>query len=169
MQAWADGILICDIDEQDLAGGYREQSLNGMSWDCYWNDGAPRAESRFYDDLVLSGQPIGPARISVTPTVRKAPCTDEEGQKQKEWQIEVAQTKQVPMSINDPGRLNPEMQYLTVWSGTVAGKTDTVTISAHHGEFAGPLKGKKQLDYNTLYSIRLRLRTKKLQWSEWSP
>ncbi len=169
IQAWADGKLICDIDKQDLAGGYREQTLNGMSWDCYWNGGAPRAESRFYDDLVLSGQPIGPARTSLTPTVQKATFIGEEGQKQKEWQIEVAQTKQVPMSINDPGRKNPEMQYLTIWSGTVAGKTDTVTISAHHGKFAGSLKGKKQLDYNTLYSIRLRLRTKKLQWSDWSP
>ncbi|MCK4345128.1 MAG: hypothetical protein KAX05_07555 [Bacteroidales bacterium] len=169
VQAWADGKLICDIYKQDLAGGYREQTLNGMSWDCYWNGGAPRAESRFYDDLVLSGQPIGPARISVMPTVRKAPFIGEEGQKQKEWQIEVAQTNQVPISINDLDSMNPEMQYLTVWSGTVAGKTDTVTISAHHGEFAGPLKGKKQLDYNTLYSIRLRLHAKNSQWSDWSP
>ena len=169
VQAWADGKLICDIDKQDLAGGYREQTLNAMSWDCYWNGGAPRTESRFYDDLVLSGQPIGPARTSLTPTIRKAPFKSERGEEQKEWQIEVAETVQLPMSISDPSRKDPKMQYITVWHGRVKGKADTVTVSAHLGKFTGPLTDREQLDCNTLYSIRLRQRAKRSDWSQWSP
>ena len=169
MQAWADGKLICDIDKQDLAVGYRAQTLNGMSWDCYWNGGAPRAESRFYDDLVLSGQPIGPVRTSLTPTIRKTPFKGESGQEQKEWQIEVAQTVQMPMSISDPKRKDPKMQYITVWQGRVKGEANTVTVNANQGKFTGPLTDSKQLVYNTIYSIRVRQQAKRSDWSQWSP
>jgi hypothetical protein len=32
-----------------------------MMLDCYWNGGSPRAQSRYYDNLVFSTQKIGPA------------------------------------------------------------------------------------------------------------
>lgn len=168
VQAWADGKLICDIDKQDLAGGYRENTLNGMSWDCYWNGGAPRAQSRFYDDLVLSDSPIGPVRTDLTPCIKKAAYGSEYGKVLKEWQVEVAQTLQKPMSISEPRRKEPEMEYITVWQGKVSGKTDTVSVNSVRGTFTGPLSGSDQLEYNTLYSVRLRQRVKKTGWSEWS-
>ena len=63
IQAWADGRLICDVQNDDLASGYTDFTPNGMSWDCYWNGGSPRKQSRYYDDLVLSTEPVGrPAR-----------------------------------------------------------------------------------------------------------
>ncbi len=169
VQAWADGKLICDIDKQDLAGGYRELTLNGMSWDCYWNDGAPRAESRFYDDLVLADQPIGPTRTSVNPTIEKVPYMGNEGEAQKQWELEVAQTRQLPMSLDDPARKEPKMKYATVWKGSVTGKDNIITVDTSYGNFVGPLAEKEQLNFNTLYSIRLRQMSSTGQWSDFSP
>ncbi len=168
VQAWADGKLICDMDKQDLAGGYRENTLNGMSWDCYWNGGAPRAESRFYDNLVLSSAPIGPVRTSLTPSIRKAVFKSENGEVLKEWQVEVAQTLQIPMSIGDSRDKEPTMQYITVWQGEVPGRADTVSVNKYQGNFTGPLNGKEQLQFNTLYSIRVRQRAIRSDWSDWS-
>lgn len=169
VQAWADGQLICDIDKQDLAGGFREQTLNGMSWDCYWNGGAPRAESRFYDDLVLSDGPIGPVRTSLTPTIRKTPFISERGEELREWQVEVAQTSQIPVPIDSSRGKDPKMEYITVWQGGLKGKADTITVNTEHGTFTGPLTDKDLLQYNTLYSVRLRQRAGRSDWSPWSP
>jgi len=168
VQAWADGKLICDMDKQDLAGGYRGNTLNAMSWDCYWNGGAPRVQSRFYDDLVLSDKPIGPVRTSLTPSIRKAAFQSKNGEALKEWQVEVAQARQIPMSTSDSLRKEPKMLYTTVWQGEVKGKVDTVSVNTYLGEFVGPLAGKEQLSYNTLYSIRIRQRVKRYGWSKWS-
>jgi hypothetical protein len=169
VQAWADGKLICDIDKQDLAGGYRELTLNAMSWDCYWNGGAPRAESRFYDDLVLADRPIGPTRTSVNPIIEKAESVGSEGETQKQWEVEVAQTKQIPMSLRDPARKEPEMEYNVVWSGSAPGKDSKIAVDTNRGNFIGPLTGKTQLAHNTLYSVRLRQMSSAGQWSDFSP
>jgi hypothetical protein len=164
IQAWADGKLICDLANQDLAGGYRKQTLNAMLWDGYWNNGAPREESRFFDDLVLSQEPIGPARTSTNPVLEIAQSPNI--QYPIEYQIKVAQTIQQQMPINNPDRKQPIMQYLTVWSGS--GFSNTIQLNSATGKFTGLLKGKNQLDFNTLYSVQIRQRKENGKWTAWS-
>ncbi|MBV2247278.1 MAG: hypothetical protein KUL83_08955 [Lentimicrobium sp.] len=167
VQAWADGQLICDLVHQDLAGGYRKETLNGMSWDCYWNQGSPRRQSRFYDDLMLSSDPIGPARTPVHPVIEIAGSTGKERTGESDFQVEVAKTIQLPRSVKDPARKQPVMEYTTVWKGSA--KDFSVEVNATHGKFIHPAGHARRLDYNTLYSVRLRQRKEDSGWTEWSP
>lgn len=161
VQAWADGQLICDIINQDLAGGHRQETLNAMSWDGYWNGGSPREQSRFFDDLVIAKKPVGPARTGTNPVIEIARQPDEESIIR--YHLEVAQTVQHPLPITDPARKHPKLTYKTVWSGE--SKINRVEVNSTTGNF---LNGKTQLEYNTLYSVRLRQQAESGEWSEWS-
>ena len=92
IQAWADGVLVCDMVGDDLAAGYKKFTLNGMSWDCYWNGGSPVEQSRFYDDLMLSTQPIGPARTGPNPVIVASVSSEAGG-----WEVEAAEAAQEPL------------------------------------------------------------------------
>lgn len=161
VQAWADGQLICDIVNQDLAGGHRTETLNAMSWDGYWNGGAPREESRYFDDLVLSKNLVGPARTGVNPVIEIARLNNED--LNLSCRIEVAQTFQHPLPINDPARKQPKMEYKVVWRGE--SNESSFEVSSANGAFANQAT---QLDYNTLYSVRLQQKAGNGAWSEWS-
>ncbi len=162
IQAWADGQLICDIINQDLAGGHRSETLNAMSWDGYWNGGSPREQSRFFDDLVLSKRPVGPARTGNNPIIEIS--RQPGGDLTKKYQIEVAQTIQHPLPITDPARKQPKLNYTVVWRGE--SNENKVEVNTGNGSF---LNGKNLLDYNTLYSVRIRQQNEPGEWSEWSP
>ncbi|MBV2247277.1 MAG: T9SS type A sorting domain-containing protein [Lentimicrobium sp.] len=167
VQAWADGKLICDLVNQDLAGGYRQQTLNGMQWDCYWNGGSPRRQSRFYDDLMLSSEPIGPARTPVQPVIEIAGSTGTEDAWESKFQVEVARTNQIPLSVKDPARKQPVMEYTTVWKGNTQGFS--IEVNDCYGEFINQPGNNNSLDYNTLYSVRLRQKIGDSEWTDWSP
>jgi hypothetical protein len=57
---WADDSLIAQRTNVDLRGSLTNK-INEMMLDCYWNGGSPRAQSRYYDNLVVSTTKIGPA------------------------------------------------------------------------------------------------------------
>ncbi len=171
IQAWADGVLICDVTGDDLAAGYKEFTLNGMSWDCYWNGGSPREQSRFYDDLMLSTEPIGPARTGFNPVIVKS---SSQSQSQRAWQIEVAQGAQKPLVVEQTvdGVVTryqpPELDYTVVWKGEVVGDSVEAVVNVATGEFVGLLKDKDRLDANTLYFVRVRQQDMAGNWSAWS-
>ena len=190
IQAWADGTLVCDVVGDDLAAGYKEFLLNGMSWDCYWNGGSPVAQSRFYDDLTLSTEPIGPARTSANPVIVKSafrPSVNsgrpepvegrgaEQGDRQQAWEVEVAEAVQKPLVVAQTvdgvvTRYQPaEFEYTVVWKGTVAGAGNEVQVSRATGQFVGPLAGKDGLNPNTLHMVRVRQQGGAGSWSPWSP
>jgi hypothetical protein len=175
IQAWADGRLVCDIIGDDLAAGNQDLNLNGMSWDCYWNGGSPREESRYYDDLVLSTEPVGPARTGLNPTIVKSAFRGgKAGDRQQGWEIEVAKGVQQPMvpAQTEDGvvtRYQPlKMVYTMVWKGAVAGEQNEVTVDDHAGTFAGPCQGKTHLEANTLHFVRVRQQDTAGRWSPWS-
>jgi hypothetical protein len=56
---WADDSLIADRTNADLRGSTTDK-INEAMLDCYWNGGSPKAQSRYYDNLVISTQKIGP-------------------------------------------------------------------------------------------------------------
>ena len=170
IQAWADGTLIGDVTNDDLAAGYKKFLLNGMSWDTYWNGGSPRKQSRFYDDLMLGTQPIGPVRTPVNPVlVLSAPAAEP-----KAWEVEVAEAAQKPLVVartvdgvvirHQP----PAFDRTVVWKGSVPGARSEVEVSSANGEFVGPRAGREGLNPNTLHMVRVRAQDGSGQWSPWS-
>jgi hypothetical protein len=171
VQAWADGILICDVVGDDLAAGYREYTPNGMALDCYWNGGSPVSQSRFYDDFILSTEFVGPARTPLNPVIVRCPGP----QGMKAWEVEVARTVQKPLVSDrtDDGvviRYQPQQfDRETVWKGSAAGAATEVAVGAEAGAFTGPLAGKEALEPNTFYTVRIRWQAGDGVWSAWSP
>ena len=67
---WADDSLIAERTGVDLRGSLTNK-INEMMLDCYWNGGSPRAQSRYYDNLVISTAKIGLATgMAVRPSGR---------------------------------------------------------------------------------------------------
>mgnify|MGYP004702894625 CR=1 FL=1 len=55
---WINDELRIERLNVDLRGNTSEK-INELMLDCYWNNGSPRAQSRFYDDFVISENKIG--------------------------------------------------------------------------------------------------------------
>jgi hypothetical protein len=56
---WADDSLIAERTAVDLRGSLTNK-INEMMLDCYWNGGSTKAQSRYYDNLVIATSKIGP-------------------------------------------------------------------------------------------------------------
>jgi len=171
IQAWADGILVCDIVNDDTAAGYRKFGLNAMSWDCYWNGGSPVEQSRFYDDLVLSTEPVGPVRTPLNPVIVRAGTKGDVG----EWEVQVAKTLQKPLVPEKTidgvvTRYRPaEFFRALVWQGNVSGEETEVEVGTETGEFQGVFADRSELIPNTFYMARIRQRPAGGVWTSWSP
>ncbi len=172
IQAWADGTLICDMVGDDLAAGYKNFTLNAMSWDCYWNGGSPVEQSRFYDDLALSTEPIGPARTSLNPVIVLSAAAV----KASAWtfEVEVAEASQKPLVVAHTvdqvatRHQPPTFDYTVVWKGSTGAARKELEVASANGEFVGPRAGKDGLRPNTLHMVRLRQEGPRGTWSEWS-
>ena len=175
IQAWADGLLVCDIAGDDIAAGDSTSSLNAMQWDCYWNGGSPVEQSRYYDDLVLSTERVGPRRTGFNPEIVKGGFIGQDGDTQAGWELEIAQGVQrqlVKDQVLDGIVLryrDPEVDYTVVWRGALEGDGDKMTVDTEHGEFTGPRAGQTDLAANTLHFARVRQQNQDGEWSAWSP
>ncbi len=172
VQAWADGLLVCDIAGDDIAAGHRGTTLNCMQWDCYWNDGSPVAQSRFFDDMVVGTERIGPLRAGLNPKITKGLYLAEDTP--GGWEAEVAQGVQrelVKDRVLDGiviGYRDPEVDYTKVWSGGLEGDGLELEVNEANGEFSGPRAGEATLAANTLHFVRVRQKNAEGQWSTWS-
>lgn len=152
---WADGRLILDIAGRDLVAGYVDRGINGVQWDCYWNSGSPVEQSRYYDNIVISTEPIGPAFSSANPVVRKSPFADTDpGDDQTAWRLQIAADEEG----ND-----------IVWSGTIEGDGNETIVDNSTGSFQGSAAGWDRLPPGTPYRLRAAQRDSSLSWSDWSP
>jgi len=59
IQYWADGEEVLHRTGVDICGDFDDYGINLIQLDCYWNGGSPVAQSRFYDNFVISTGPIG--------------------------------------------------------------------------------------------------------------
>ncbi|MHC4739582.1 MAG: LamG domain-containing protein [Planctomycetota bacterium] len=59
IQYWADGEEVLHRTGVDICGDFDDYGINLVQLDCYWNGGSPVAQSRFYDNFVISTGPIG--------------------------------------------------------------------------------------------------------------
>ncbi|MFH1068001.1 MAG: hypothetical protein V1794_00135 [Candidatus Glassbacteria bacterium] len=175
VQAWADGLLVCDVAGDDLAAGWREFTPNGMAWDCYWNGGSPVEQSRYYDDVMLSTERVGPLRTGANPVlVKSAFASSEPGAAQAGWEAEVAQAGQPEPEVDQViDRVvtrfrQQEPAVVVVWRGRAEGDSLRLSVDTLHGEFTGPRAGASGLAPNRLHLVRLRQKDQSGNWSGWS-
>lgn len=58
-EMWVDGALEASRSGFNWVGAYAEYGFNTVFLENYWNDGAPAAQERYFDDFVVSTQRIG--------------------------------------------------------------------------------------------------------------
>ena len=56
---WIDGNLEARSDELDFVGTYQDYAINAVFFENYWNAGSVQEQERYFDNLVISTQPIG--------------------------------------------------------------------------------------------------------------
>lgn len=56
---WVDGNLEARRSDLNWVGSYADYGINSVFLENYWNDGAPKAQERYFDRFVVSTQPIG--------------------------------------------------------------------------------------------------------------
>jgi hypothetical protein len=58
-EAWINGTLDARKANLDWVGQYNSYGINAVFLENYWNGGATRAQERYFDNFVVSTQPIG--------------------------------------------------------------------------------------------------------------
>jgi hypothetical protein len=58
-ELWLDGVPEASRSGLNWVGAYDEFGINTVTLDNYWNGGAPQAQERYLDDLVVSTERIG--------------------------------------------------------------------------------------------------------------
>ncbi len=56
---WIDGKLEARRDALDFVRGYTAYALNAIFLENYWNSGSAQEQARYFDNVVVSTQPIG--------------------------------------------------------------------------------------------------------------
>jgi hypothetical protein len=56
---WIDGRLEAERSDLNWVGTYDDYGVNAVFLENYWNQGAPRAQERYFDRFVVSTAPIG--------------------------------------------------------------------------------------------------------------
>jgi hypothetical protein len=56
---WIDGNLEARSDTLDFVGTYTDYALNAVFFENYWNAGSGRDQERYFDNIVISTEPIG--------------------------------------------------------------------------------------------------------------
>jgi len=58
-QLWIDGRLEAERAGLNWVGAFDAYGINAVFFENYWNAGAPRAQERYFDSIVVASQPIG--------------------------------------------------------------------------------------------------------------
>ena len=58
-QLWIDGVLAAGRTDLNWVGSYSAYGINAVFFENYWNAGSPVVQDRFFDNIVVSTQPIG--------------------------------------------------------------------------------------------------------------
>ena len=150
-QLWIDGRLECERRNLDFRGSYSEHGINAVFLEAYWNQGSPVTQSRWYDNFVISTEPIGPVACPANPTVIKTPYRGPG--RAGAWQVEVAADYDGKDVVYRSERLTPH---------------DIVVINQAHGAFAGTRVGRDKLAAGEIYYLRVRQENGDGVPSDWS-
>jgi hypothetical protein len=58
-QLWINGVLEAERTGLNWLGAYSAYGINAVFFENYWNAGAPQAEERYFDNIVVSTQRVG--------------------------------------------------------------------------------------------------------------
>jgi len=146
-QLWIDGRLEASRTDLNWHGKWETFGINALFLENYWNKGAVKAESRWFDNLVVSTQPIGPVSTTGNPTIHRT------GNGNARWQAEITTNPDRP---GDSWQSNP-----------IPGAMTDVTVGESAGLFSAANESTKALKEGT-YWIRLRQETAPDTWTEWT-
>ncbi len=165
---WVDGRLEAMRDDLDWHGTWQDYAINAVFIENYWNTGSIKRQARYFDNFVISTQPIGPIVAARVPSFTRTRT------KVSEWEAQVC--------ADSDGRD-------VVWrSRPMKGETVTVSIDAAGGEFAGPERvafvadpaypsggggdafraGRGAPAPGVIHWLRLRERGASGAWSDWT-
>ncbi|CAG1773038.1 hypothetical protein BAC2_03445 [uncultured bacterium] len=147
-QLWIDGRLECERKDFDWRGTYDKFGINAVFLETYWNKGSPVEQKRWYDNFVISTQPIGPMVVSRAPEIAKMAL---EGI--KDWELEIASDAE-----------GKEV----VWRSRSLGGKERIKVSASTGKFENGAAKTKELAGGKVYWCRARQKGDKTEWSQWS-
>ena len=148
---WIDGRLEAERRKLNLRGSYTGHGVNAVFLESYWNSGAVKTQNRWFDNFVISTQPIGPVYCPANPVLHK---TTFQGPGELEaWELELA--------ADFEGRD-------VVFRSINLGIEEKVTINEPVGRFSGSLAGKKSLKSGETYFCRVRQKSSQGNWSDWS-
>lgn len=63
---WVDGHLEASSTNLNFVGSYSDYGINAVLFENYINNGSPQAQSRYWDNIVVSTQPIGCSQSAVS-------------------------------------------------------------------------------------------------------
>jgi hypothetical protein len=140
---WVDGRLEAERFGMDFRGRWAERGVNAIFLEAYWNRGSPVDQYRWYDDFMVSTQPIGPVTADAEPELRGLLSPEAVS-----WEVEVGP---------DGGP--------ALWrSGAVEAARIRLRVSAAEGTFTDPERG---LNPGSIVFCRTRQQVGG-EWSDWS-
>ncbi len=150
-QLWIDGRLEVERTNLNFRGNYTAHGINAVFLESYWNKGAHRTQGRWFDNFVVSTEPIGPVVCPANPTLFKTPYSGPG--KLAEWEVELA---------SDANGNN------IVYKSNKLKRKEQVVVNKKSGRFLGPLAGKSSLASGEIYYCRVRQKSSDGEWSAWS-
>lgn len=150
-QLWIDGQLDCERKGKNFRGSYTGHTLNSVMLESYWNKGAPKDLYRWFDNFVISTQPIGPVTVPANPTLIKTPY--EGSGRQAAWRVELA---------SDAAGKD------VVFTSKEIKEGDKVVVAKAAGAFSGSLAGQDKLASGQTYYCRAKQQNDAGAWSPWS-
>ncbi len=146
-ELWVDGRREASRTNLDWHGTWSEYGINAVFLENYWNEGAVKREARWFDDFVISAQPIGPILATTPPVIARTAGATGSG-----WEVELA--------------ADPEGQDVVWRSKPTPAAAMSLTVDPAHGAFAGSHADKSVLAVGQDYWSRIR-RVGESEWSPW--
>lgn len=150
-QLWIDGRLEAERVNLNFRGSYTQHGINAVFLESYWNNGSPKKQGRWFENFVISTQPIGPVVCPANPVLYKTPYVGPE--ELKSWEVELASD------------YNGED---VVFQSKILGPSEKVTIETRNGKFTGSLAGNTSLASGKTYFCRVRQKSTTGELSDWS-
>jgi hypothetical protein len=143
---WVDGKEEAHRADLDWHGAWDEWGINAVFLENYWNSGSVKRQSRWFDNFIVSTNPIGPILTS------RAPILTRTGTPAGMWELQLA--------ADSTGRD-------IVWTSRLtAANAITVTADRTGRAFQGSHQGRTALRDGVTYWGRVRERGAPA-WSEW--
>lgn len=150
-QLWIDGRLETERKNLNFRGSYTKHGINAIFLESYWNSGSVKTQGRWFDNFVISTEPIGPVVCPANPVLHKTPYYGPGGL--AAWEVELSSD----YNGND-----------VVFKSKSLVQVETLEINQSTGSFLGTLAGQSALASGETYFCRVRQKSSFFVWSNWS-